>query len=71
VAQNLFRTLALNSFRMNLHLLENDMIKTGKTYHPVPQANQLSYIQKYIKAIHQPSDDLIDRVLNRLHGKTK
>ena len=68
VAQKLFRIFTANSFRMNLYLLESDIIKSGKTYRPVPQANQISYMGKYLNAIGDHSSGLINRVLRRLTG---
>ena len=46
-ARDLFRQFTVNSFRMSLYILENDLTKTSRAIRKVPQANQIGYIRQY------------------------
>ena len=69
-ARDLFRQFTTNSFTMSLTLLEDDLKKSNKALHQVPQLNQIGYIRKYLNEIHSPPSDLIDRVIKRLNNAT-
>lgn len=65
-AKAIFRQLTANSFRMSLFLLRDDLTRTNRALHAVPQANQIQYMRKYLEAIGSPEPGLIDSTLKLL-----
>ncbi|MEI8281510.1 MAG: hypothetical protein WCG75_03800 [Armatimonadota bacterium] len=65
-AKEIFRQLTANSFRMSLFLLRDDLTRTNRALHAVPQANQIQYMRKYLEAIGSPEAGLIDSTLKLL-----
>ena len=69
-ARHLFRQFTTNSFMMSLTLLEDDLKKSNKALHQVPQLNQIGYIRKYLNETHSPLSAQIDRIIRRLNSAT-
>jgi hypothetical protein len=62
-----FRQFTMNSFRLSLFLLEDDIVRTGACITPEGQSDQISIIRRYFADFGSKADlDLCDRVAKEL-----